>query len=193
MLGHTIGFLEALPIFRGLSRRHLTYIFDVAERILFEPGDNLIVKNRAGDAAYLILSGAARCPGFPGTPSASERIGPGCLVGELAMLVETVHSLTIQANMRIRALAFHRDAMKWLMRRDPVIAEQISDNLLVRLDSFARDLRRLDNYLAHIEEIAPVDYGICTLPEPPAVARLLLPHLPSNPPPMPVRRLLPAR
>ena len=189
MLGYTIGFLEALPIFRGLSRRHLGYILDVAPKVYFEPGDNLIVKNYRGDTAYLILTGAARCLNFPGTPAASERIVPGCLVGELAMLVETVHSLTVQANARIRALAFRRDAMKWVMQHDPVIAAQISDNLLVRLQSFSSDLRRLDNYLAHIEESAPEDYNIRALPEPRAAARALLPHLPA----IPLQRLLQSR
>jgi CRP/FNR family cyclic AMP-dependent transcriptional regulator len=189
MLGYTIEFLEALPIFRGLSRRHLGYVLDVAPKAYFESGDNLIVKNDRGDTAYLILTGAARCLNFPGTPAASKKIVPGCLVGELAMLVETVHSLTVQANARIRALAFRRDAMKWVMQQDPVIAAQISDNLLVRLQSFSSDLRRLDNYLAHIEESAPEDYDIRALPEPPDAARALLPH----PRAIPVQRLLQSR
>jgi CRP/FNR family cyclic AMP-dependent transcriptional regulator len=186
MLGHTIGFLEALPIFRGLSSRHLGYVSDVAPKVYFEPGDNLIVKNDRGDTAYLILTGTAKCLDFPGTPAASERIGPGCLAGELAMLVETVHSLTLQANARVRALAFRRDAMTWLMQHDPVIAAQISDNLLVRLQTFAGDLRRLDNYLAKIEEFPSGDYSIPAPPGPRATARALSPHLPA----IPVQRLL---
>ena len=55
--------------------------------------------------------------------------------------------------------------MTWVMQRDPVIATQISDNLLVRLQSFASDLRRLDNYLAQIEEYRARDYSIRALPE----------------------------
>jgi CRP/FNR family cyclic AMP-dependent transcriptional regulator len=177
MLGHTIGFLEALPIFRGLSRRHLGYVLDLSPKVYFEPGDNLIVKNDRGDTAYLILTGTARCLDFPGAPAASERIGPGCLAGELAMLVETVHSLTIQADTRVRALAFRRDAMTYLMMRDPFIATQISDNLLARLQSFAGDLRRLDKYLAKIEEFPSAGYGIPAPPRPRATVRARAPHL----------------
>jgi CRP-like cAMP-binding protein len=189
MFGHTIGFLQALPIFRGLSRRHLGYILDVASKEYFEAGDNLLVKNTTGDTAYLILSGTARCLDFPGTPAGSEKVVAGCLAGELAMLVETVHSFTIQADARVRALAFRRDAMTGLMKRDPFIATQISDNLLARLRSFAGDLRRLDNYLARIEEFPSRDYGNPAPPRPRATARARSPH----PPAIPVQQLLQSR
>jgi CRP/FNR family transcriptional regulator, cyclic AMP receptor protein len=189
MFGHTIGFLEALPIFRGLSRRHLGYVLDVACKEYFEPGDNLIVKNSTGDTAYLILTGTARCLDFPGTPAGSERIVAGCLAGELAMLVETVHSLTVQADARVRALAFRRDAMTCLMQRDPFIATQISDNLLARLRSFAGDLRRLDNYLAKIEALPCGGYSVPAPPRPRATARARAPHLPA----IPAQRLLQSR
>ncbi len=186
MLGDTIELLETLPIFKGLSRRQLRYILDIAEKVYFEPGEDLITRNYRGHAAYLILSGTARCLDFPGTPAASETIGPGCLVGEVAMLVETVHSMTIEVKMRVRALEFSRSALTWVMRHDPAIAEQISDNLLVRLRSFASDLRRLDDFLCYIEDAAPLAYRIRTMPEQRGSARARIPDMPS----IPLRRLL---
>jgi CRP/FNR family transcriptional regulator, cyclic AMP receptor protein len=187
MFGHTIGFLEALPIFRGLPRRHLGYVLDVASKEYFEPGDNLLVKNATGDTAYLILTGTARSLDFPGTPAGSERIVAGCLAGEMAMLIETIHCLTVQADTRVRALAFRRDAMTCLMQRDPFIATQISDNLLARLRSLAGDLRRLDNYLAKIEEYPSAGYGIPAPPRARATARAPYPAA------IPAHRLLQSR
>lgn len=189
MFGHTIGVLEALPIFRSLSRRHLGYVLDVASKEYFEPGDNLIVKNSTGDTAYLILTGTAICLDFPGTPAGSERIVAGCLAGEMAMLVETIHSLTVQADARVRALAFRREAMTRLMQREPFIATQISDNLLARLRSLAGDLRRLDNCLAKIEEYPSGGYGIPAPPRPRAAAHARSPH----PSAAPAQRLLQSR
>ncbi len=155
MLDRKIGLLQNLPIFRGLSGKQLGSIVDVTTKAFFEPGDNLVAKDNRGDTAFLIMTGAAKCLHFPGMPAASDRIGPGSLVGELAMLVDTVHSLTVQARDRVRALALHREALTFAMQRDPAIAQQISDNLLVRLQTFARDLRRFDNFLAEIESIGP--------------------------------------
>ena len=45
MLGQKIELLEALPIFKGLSRRQLASILDVAAKAYFEAGDNLAVRN----------------------------------------------------------------------------------------------------------------------------------------------------
>ncbi len=181
MLGQTIELLETTPIFRGLCRKQLSSILDGTAKAYFDAGDNLIAKNYKGDTAYLILTGTARCLDFPGTPAASEKIESGSLVAELAMLVETVHSLTVQAKVRVRALAFKRDVLKSVMRQDPAIAAKISDNLLVRLQSFIGDLRRLDHVLACIESSAPLVYGVQPPPEPQAAGFPHLPHLPLEP------------
>ncbi len=160
MLGSKIELLENLPIFRGLSTTQLGWIVSAGAKAFFEAGDNLITKDRPGDTAYLILSGTARCVHFPGTPAAGDKIEPGSLVGELAMLVETVHTLTVQAKVRVRALALRREALKYTMELDPAIAQQISDNLLARLQTFASDVRRLDNLLAHIENSSFFEGGV---------------------------------
>jgi CRP-like cAMP-binding protein len=152
MLDPKIGLLEDLPIFRGLSGKQLGSIVEVTTKSFFEAGENLITKDHPGDTAFLIMTGEARCLDFPGAPAGGDCIGPGSLVGELAMLVETVHSLTVQARVRTRALALHRDALKYAMDSDPVIAQQISDNLLAKLQSFARNLRRFNDHLAMYDE-----------------------------------------
>ncbi len=185
MPGDAIELLETLPLFKGLSWRQLSRILDVAEKVYFEPGEDLITRNCKGHAAYLLVSGTARCLDFPGTPAASETIGPGCLVGEVAMLIETVHAMTIQARTRVRALEFSRASVTWAMQRDPSIAERISENLLERLQSFASDLQRLDDFLSYIEDAAPLVYRIRTLPE----QRAAPPPLPDVPT-VPLRRLL---
>jgi CRP/FNR family transcriptional regulator, cyclic AMP receptor protein len=151
MLGQKIELLENLPIFRGLSRKQLGMIADAATKAFFEPGDCLIEKDAPGDTAYLILTGTAKCLQFPGTQAASGNAGPGCLAGELAMLIETVHTLTVQAMERLRALAIHREMLRGIMERDPAIAQQISENLLLRLQNFAQELRKVDSLLLKAE------------------------------------------
>jgi CRP/FNR family transcriptional regulator, cyclic AMP receptor protein len=151
MLDSKIGLLEALPIFNGLSRKQLGSIVDVTSKAFFYAGDHLITKNSPGDTAFLIMTGAARCLQFPGIPVSAEHIGPGALLGEMAMLVDTVYALTIQATGRVRALVFHREALKRAMQQEPAIAQQIAENLLARLQSLAQDLRRFDGLLARVE------------------------------------------
>jgi CRP-like cAMP-binding protein len=147
--------LENLPLFKGLSWKRLGTIACTGKKVYFEAADNLIVKDDAGDTAFLILTGTAKCLHFPGAPAASGSIGPGALIGETAMLVDTVHSFTVQAEERLRALALHREALKQAMELDPVIAQQISENLLARLQSIANELRQVDVLLAKAESPQP--------------------------------------
>ena len=156
MLDPKIGLLENLPIFKGLSQKQLGLIVGIATKAFFNSGENLITRDNRGDSAFLIMTGSARCLHFPGAPS-EERVGPGALLGELAMLVDTVHALTVQAAERVRALAIHREALRLAMMQEPDIAQKISDNLLMRLQSFAQDLRRLDGVLARAAAIQADD------------------------------------
>jgi hypothetical protein len=48
-----------------------------------------------------------------------------------------------------------RDALKSVMERDPAIAQQIAESLLSRLQAFGRDLRKIDDFLSHVETAAP--------------------------------------
>jgi CRP-like cAMP-binding protein len=146
-----IELLGNLPILKGLSKEQLVSILNMATKAFFEPGDKLLTKDEAGETAFLIMTGTARCLHFPGSPATGGNIGPGTLVGELAILVDTIHPFTVEAKERVRAMGIHRAALRRLMERDPEIARTISDNLLVRLQALASELRRVDILLAKAE------------------------------------------
>lgn len=152
MLASRIELLERLPILNGLSQEQLGSIAGVSEKAFFEAGENLIAKDEPGDAAYVIMTGTARCLHFPGAQASGDKIGPGVLVGELAMLIDTVYALTVQAKGRVRALAIRRDALTSVMERDPAIAQQIAENLLARLRAFSHDMRKVDDFLAQVSK-----------------------------------------
>lgn len=182
MLRSRIELLQSLPIFKGLSERQLDTIANTGAKAFFEAGDNLISKDESGDTAFLIMTGAARCLQFPGGPAASEKIEPGSLIGELAMLVDTVHPFTVQAFVRVRALALKREALARAMEQEPAIAQQISANLTSRLQEFARDVRRLDSFLAKIEASPSLEAGVQPrLRGSQAAALQYIPHLPLPP------------
>ncbi len=151
MLDPKIGLLENLPVFKGLSSKQIGSIVNVGSKAFFQAGETLIVKDTAGDRAFLILTGVAECLGFQLPPGQQGTIGPGVLLGELAMLVETVHPFTVQARERVRAFAIHREALRRAMQNDPGIAQQIAENLLTRLRDFAQDLHKFDRLLAKVE------------------------------------------
>ena len=151
MLDHRIELLQQVPLFSGLSEDLLSAIADSGQKTFFEAGENLITEEDAGSAAYLIMTGKAGCSKIEGGETLIEDLWPGTLVGELGMLVETVHNVTVTAQERLRALAFHRDAFRTVMEAHPELAQHIAEKLLVRLHGLAAEIRTVDEKLAQLE------------------------------------------
>jgi len=154
MLDHKIELLQQVPLFAGLPASLLEAIAGAGEKQYFEANADLITQGEPGDTAFLILSGKAGCLRFVNGETYVEDLWPGTLVGELGMLIETVHALTVTASERLRALAIGRDAFRLVMEENPAIAKHISDRLVMRLHGLAAQLREVDNRLAGIEEAA---------------------------------------
>jgi CRP-like cAMP-binding protein len=154
MLDQKIELLQQVPLFSGLSQDLLTAIAGSGQKRFFEAGENLIAEGEAGNAAYLIMTGKAGCPKIEGGEVLTEDLWPGTLVGELGMLVETVHNVTVTAKERLRALAFQRDAFRSVMEAHPELAQHISEMLLLRLHGLAAEIRVVDSRLAELEKAA---------------------------------------
>jgi CRP-like cAMP-binding protein len=154
MLDHKIELLQQVPLFAGLPANLLEAIASAGEKRYFEANEDLITQDKKGDTAFLILSGKAGCLRNLNGEAFVEDLWPGTLVGELGMLVETVHAVTVTASERLRALAIGRDAFRQVMEEHPAIAQHISDKLVTRLHGLAARLREVDNRLAEVEKAA---------------------------------------
>ena len=154
MLDQKIELLQQVPLFLGLPENLLGAIADTGQKTFFEAGDKLVAEGESGTVAYLIMTGKAGCPRIEAGETLVEDLWPGTLVGELGMLVETVHNVTVTAQERLRALAFHRDAFRAVMEAHPELAQHISEKLLVRLHGLAAELRRIDGKLEELEKAA---------------------------------------
>jgi CRP-like cAMP-binding protein len=137
-----------LPLFQGLKPLQLTEIVRRADRIIYRPGDIIIEEDQPGEAAIIIVSGEAvrLASGDPG--DAAEPIAEGSMLGELAMLVETIHSATIVARGTVKALRLTRTEMHELMAEDPQLADHLTQKISARLHALAQELREVDRALA---------------------------------------------
>ena len=144
-----------LALFQGLKPLELTEIVRRADRIVYKAGDVIIQEDTPGDAAVIIISGEAiRLNGSDdGTPA--EPVPEGAIVGELAMLVETVHSATVVAKGTVRALRITRDNLHELMLEDPQLAAHFADKITARLQRLASELKSIDQALADIAQFKP--------------------------------------
>ncbi len=157
MLDPNIELLQTLPLFRGLPDKQLRAILAAMQKTFFQAGEELITKDQIGNTAFLMISGTARCYDLQYGQALKEVLQRGTLIGELAMIVETLHNFSVRATDRVRALAIHREALRTVMEADALIAQQISDNLLLRLRGFSSELRKFDRRLAVMESAGLFD------------------------------------
>jgi CRP/FNR family transcriptional regulator, cyclic AMP receptor protein len=143
--------LGRVPIFEGLSPEQVTAIANRGKKTFFAEGAPIVKAGDKGDTSYLVLTGLAATEPEAESGLEAEMLEPGTLVGELAMLVENTHTLTVKAKVRVRALAITRADLYELMEADPSIAHHFSQKLVARLAELATDLRRLDTQFAAVE------------------------------------------
>jgi CRP-like cAMP-binding protein len=139
--------LRNLEIFRGLAPLQITEITRNAERMVFRDGQAIITAGRQGDGAFVLIAGEARAvwpdPTLPASP-----VPAGALVGEMAMLIEHAHAMTVVAQGPVRALKIPREALHRQMAADPALTEHLVARIASRLTPVAVELRRIDQTLA---------------------------------------------
>lgn len=150
-LEQNIELLGQVPIFSGLTQEQLAAIAGKGKKTYFAEGAVILSAGEKGDAAFLILTGAATTVPEKESGLEPETLEAGTLLGEMAMLVESTHNLTVKAKVRVRALAFERSQLLEVMEADPSIAHHLSEKLVDRLIVLANDLRQVDARFAALE------------------------------------------
>lgn len=139
-------YLENLEIFRGLKRRQIELVAEIAERVLLKPDQVIIKEGEPGDAAYLIVGGKAETVPTPDEDAAV--IQTGTLIGEQAMLVEHTFAVTVVSREKVRAFRITREAMHAAMSESPELRDHVVSKLTSRLMRVAVELKRLDQLIA---------------------------------------------
>ena len=122
--------LSAVPLFAGLSRRHLAKIARAGRVVRFH-GDTAIVRaGEPGDTFYVVLDGevTVRKPRARGVT-----VGTGGFFGELSLLDGGPRSATVEARGPVVCLAIRRAPFAKLLRAEPAIAIGIMAELAARL------------------------------------------------------------
>lgn len=130
-------------LFAGLRPLQISEIVRRAERCMLRDGQSLIVAGESGEAGYLVVEGKVRVSGALASVEPEAALGPGTVVGEMAMLIEHEHAVTVVADGPVKALRFPRPMVEVLMQEDPDIAEHLVSVMADRLAAVARDLRRI--------------------------------------------------
>ena len=129
----TLDLLREVPLFAGLSRRHVRRIGSLATIVSYPSGRTIVERNTRGDSFYLLLRGEAKVyRGIAPTGRAIARLNRGDFFGEMALLDGGPRSATVVSDGRVTALKVPRVAFRQLVLREPLVALRVLETMAAR-------------------------------------------------------------
>jgi CRP-like cAMP-binding protein len=127
--------LGEIPLFAGLSKRHLNKIAGLAKTRRFARFTNIVREGERGDSFYVILDGTVLVK-----PSGkrSVRLEAGAWFGEMALLDGAPRTATVEAQDEVLVMVLGRAAFQKAVTADPKMAMVLLRTLAERLRASER-------------------------------------------------------
>jgi CRP-like cAMP-binding protein len=152
-LDSDIETLRRVPLFTGFGTDELRLLAFSAEDRTLSDGEQLFAQGDRADGGYVVAHG--RLDLTESADSLGERVvaalGPGSLIGELALIVETTRAVHAYATAGTRVLLIRRAAFKRVLTEYPVLAGQLYGVIARRIQATASDLDRVRLALERID------------------------------------------
>jgi CRP-like cAMP-binding protein len=146
-LDDDIAFFERVPLFSALDRQALQILAIGAETKQMQSGAVLFYAGELADGGYIVQDGSIRLE--PGTFSDGKEVivGPGTLIGELALLTDLVCQATAIAKEPVTVIRISRSLFRKMLEGYPAAAVTLRDIMAKRLDAWQRELGKVKNAL----------------------------------------------
>ncbi len=141
-LNEEVELLRNIPLFAKLEPSKLKLLAFTSERITYEADQILFSQGDVGDAAYIIVEGAAKV--LVDTPDGEIEVaslGRNDFVGEIAILCDVPRTATVQASERTVTLRISKDLFFRLVAEFPEMSVEIMRELASRLEQTTQQLR----------------------------------------------------
>ena len=130
--------LGVVPLFSGLSRRHLNQLADVAQDIQFHQGATVIREGDGGETMFCIVEGEATVS-RGGKRLAALR--PGDFFGEISLLDRGPRTATVTASTPLSTIMLARKPFLGVVESEPALANRILVEVAKRLRRTERAVR----------------------------------------------------
>jgi CRP/FNR family transcriptional regulator, cyclic AMP receptor protein len=131
--------LARVPLFKGLSKRHLRSVASIAKEQRFDEKAKVSEEGKPGDDFYVILAGQASVVRRGRTVA---KLVPGDFFGEIALLDGGPRTASIVADTPLEVMAVNRKPFHAMLQREPSI-------VLAMLEEVAGRLRNAERTLTH--------------------------------------------
>lgn len=134
-----LDLLSEVPLFKGLSKRHLHKLGRAAKAVRYAPGRLIVKEGSPGTTFFVIVNGQARVVQETGNRTLAE-LGPGDFFGELALLDGGPRTASVIAGTVVEAVQLSRAGFRGLVLRDPDVGLRIMEDLAGRIRGLTRAL-----------------------------------------------------
>jgi CRP-like cAMP-binding protein len=122
--------LGTIPLFAGLSQRHLRRVAGQATMKRYAPFTAIVRVDDPGDAFYVILDGSAA---VRRTGKRSIKLHRGDFFGELALLDPAPRLATVEAETEVLAMRLGRTGFQRVLEKEPKVAVSMLRTLAARM------------------------------------------------------------
>ncbi|PLX36585.1 MAG: hypothetical protein C0606_15035 [Hyphomicrobiales bacterium] len=144
-LNDDISALQRVSLFEDFADDQLRLLAFGAEDRDLSAGSVLYEQGDRADSAYVVVSGALELFGPNDEPIG--RAGPGTLIGELALMVDTERTNRAVVNERTRVILIRRSLFRRILQEFPDLARRVQQDFTARLQETARGLARVQDRL----------------------------------------------
>lgn len=139
-LEEDIAFFERVPPLAALGKQALRILAIGAETRHLQSGAVLFYAGELADGGYVVQEGSLLLE--PGTLAKGNEItvGPGTLIGELALLTNTVCQATAIAKEPTIVVRISRNLFRKMLEGYPAAAEKLRDSMTERLQAWSKEL-----------------------------------------------------
>jgi CRP-like cAMP-binding protein len=135
-----IAFFERVPTLNTLGRAALRILAIGAESRYVNDGEVLFNAGDPADGGFVVQQGAINLTAHPSEGSNSVAVGRGALIGELALLTETVRPVTAIAREPSTVLRIPRTLFLKMLEGYPDAAKALRDFIATRTDQSTREI-----------------------------------------------------
>jgi CRP-like cAMP-binding protein len=139
-----IAFLEKVPTLSVLGKQALRVLAIGAETRQLHSGAVLFYAGELADGGYIVQQGSMTLEPATGK---EYSVGPGTLVGELALLTDTISPVTAIAREPTVLVRISRSLFRKMLEGYPGSAQRMRDVMAERVDAWTRELSAVKSSL----------------------------------------------
>ena len=143
-----IAFLQRVPALSLLGRDALRILAIGSEARYIHEGMSLFGEGEDADSAYVVQEGSFELVSRNTRNAETSVVGPGTLIGELALLTEAKRPATATAREPSSVVRITRQLFLKMLEGYPDAALRMRDALAVRVNETAREFSKVRAHLA---------------------------------------------